>query len=385
MKLFSPFRTLSAGLCSAALFFIIVPLAFGADSSAFRDKFLGLYEQAAFKEVERLIKGNKAIVLKEARTILEEAKQDRPFEEKMFLINLSNKLALFYQDYFEGGDDLIEELKKYQKKIVLEDEEKNRKLMKWKNLEKIPGNFVLKKNMAQMKEKGLSPVLFPHWLHRTLFSCKVCHDEIFEMDRWTNAIVMEKIKKKQLCGACHNDTIAFGVNDDNCIRCHMAGTDKAEHLHNIKKIDHERIKNAAKRLGAQWHPEKIAGGKLPVDRFGFIDWVELRKKGVVKPLQSFDKEAAGEVKENKILIRSKSPAVRDILFDHKTHSSVIRCSSCHPAQFKEELGANKMNMKAIAQGRFCGYCHGKVSFTFKDCVRCHNVPKGGSVEGALIH
>ena len=378
-------RCLILALLFTASNIVSVPHATAKEQSSFRDKFIGLYGSTNFKEVERLIKKNKAIVLKEARIIFTEAKEDRPFEEKMSLINLSNKLTLFYQDYFTGGEDLLEELKKYQKKIVKEDEEKTRKLMKWKKLEKIPGNFVLKRNMDSLKEKGLSPVLFPHWLHRAFFACKVCHDEIFNMDRWSNEIVMGKIKKKKLCGACHNGKIAFDVNDENCIRCHMAGKPEGEHLHNLNKIDHQGIKSIAARLGAEWNPEKINGGKLPVDKFGFINWVDLTKKGAVKPLLSMDKSAKNEVRDNKILFKSKSPVVQNVLFDHKTHSLILKCSSCHPALFKEELGGNKIDMKAMSQGRFCGYCHGKSAFTFKDCKRCHNVSKDEAIRGVLVH
>ena len=361
-----------------------IPPVFAEADHKFRNKFIQLYNAVAFKEVEKLIKKNKDMVLVEARTIFMEAQEEeRPFGEKMFLVNLSNKLTLFYQDFFEGGKDLLKELKAYQTKIVKEEEEKNKKLMKWKNLEKIPGNFVLKRNWDKMKEKGVSPVLYPHWLHRTLFACKVCHNDIFKMDRWANEITMDKIKGGELCGTCHNDKIAFGVKEDNCIKCHMAGTPEGEHLHNLNKLDHEKIKAAAERVGGEWNPENMTDGKLPLDRFGFINWVEMDKKNVYKPLLSLKEGEKNEILDNEIVFESTSTFVQNVLFSHKVHSTLIKCDSCHPEIFKKELGKNKTKMKAISQGRYCGHCHGKVSFTFKDCMRCHKVPKGKIIEGAL--
>jgi len=68
--------------------------------------------------------------------------------------------------------------------------------------------------------------------------------------------------------------------------------------------------------------------------------------------------------------------VDDVLFDHQVHSDWIKCSTCHPAIFRDELGGNMIKMTDMAKGRFCGHCHGKVSFTFADCLRCHKKRRG---------
>lgn len=63
------------------------------------------------------------------------------------------------------------------------------------------------------------PVIFPHWFHRIRFRCKVCHNELgFEMRAGANEITMDKIIDGQYCGLCHNDEIAWGV--ENCDLCH---------------------------------------------------------------------------------------------------------------------------------------------------------------------
>jgi c(7)-type cytochrome triheme protein len=63
------------------------------------------------------------------------------------------------------------------------------------------------------------PVIFPHWFHRIRFRCRVCHNELrFEMRAGANEITMDKIIDGQYCGLCHNNEIAWGV--ENCDLCH---------------------------------------------------------------------------------------------------------------------------------------------------------------------
>ncbi len=50
--------------------------------------------------------------------------------------------------------------------------------------------------------------------------------------------------------------------------------------------------------------------------------------------------------------------------------------ACHPALFIDKLGANQMKMLDLSRGQFCGHCHGKVSFPFADCLRCHKKSAG---------
>ena len=68
-------------------------------------------------------------------------------------------------------------------------------------------------------QNDVRPVIFPHWFHRIRFRCKVCHSEFgFEMRVGANEITMGKIIDGQYCGLCHNDEVAWGV--DNCNLCH---------------------------------------------------------------------------------------------------------------------------------------------------------------------
>jgi c(7)-type cytochrome triheme protein len=149
-------------------------------------------------------------------------------------------------------------------------------------------------------------------------------------------------------------------------------------------VEHDKIKEAASRVGAEWRPEGLPEGALPVDKYRFIDWLELKRKGVIKPIASLNKDFTDETRDNLILFESTTDFVKNVIFSHKVHSTWIKCSTCHPALFTDKLGGNEVKMVEISRGKFCGHCHGKVSFTFADCLRCHNQPKGEVPDEVLI-
>ncbi len=66
---------------------------------------------------------------------------------------------------------------------------------------------------------GMRPVIYPHWFHRIRFRCKVCHHELaFKMRVGSNRITMGDIYNGKYCGMCHNNQIAWGL--ENCNLCH---------------------------------------------------------------------------------------------------------------------------------------------------------------------
>jgi c(7)-type cytochrome triheme protein len=65
------------------------------------------------------------------------------------------------------------------------------------------------------------------------------------------------------------------------------------------------------------------------------------------------------------------------VFTHWRHRIRYRCYVCHPRIFNMEAGSNKITMKSIGKGEWCGVCHnGKTAFKvdFKNCARCHFKP-----------
>ena len=77
---------------------------------------------------------------------------------------------------------------------------------------------------------GVRPVVFPHWFHRVRFRCKVCHSDLgFKFKAGGNEINMVKIIDGQFCGACHNGSVAWSV--ENCDLCHSANAATPTQVH----------------------------------------------------------------------------------------------------------------------------------------------------------
>lgn len=69
------------------------------------------------------------------------------------------------------------------------------------------------------EQEGVSPVIYPHWFHRIRYQCSVCHVDLgIQMKAGGNGMTMERIINGEFCGACHNGTIAWSV--ENCDLCH---------------------------------------------------------------------------------------------------------------------------------------------------------------------
>ena len=84
---------------------------------------------------------------------------------------------------------------------------------------------------------GVRPVVFPHWFHRVRFRCKVCHTDLgFKFQAGGNDINMVKIIDGQYCGACHNGSIAWPI--ENCDLCHSGkpGTKTQVHESTIQRL-----------------------------------------------------------------------------------------------------------------------------------------------------
>lgn len=77
---------------------------------------------------------------------------------------------------------------------------------------------------------GVRPVVFPHWFHRVRFRCKVCHSDLgFKFQAGGNDINMVKIIDGQFCGACHNGSVAWSV--ENCDLCHSGKPNTPTQVH----------------------------------------------------------------------------------------------------------------------------------------------------------
>ncbi len=94
---------------------------------------------------------------------------------------------------------------------------------------------------------------------------------------------------------------------------------------------------------------------------------------LIIPSFSFTKEFKHDVIIFKREFKSRSKAgMKPVVFPHKLHAESMKCNSCHNKLFKPKLGANKITMKKIMEGKACGACHNGVkAWPAFHCDRCH--------------
>lgn len=373
------------GLKLCLLFFAVAVLFTASTADAetkFRKDFRTSYEMNRFDALGFLVRTNKAILPAEITSLLDEAKAAESFDERMGLLDLANTMATMYKEWHGEGKYLIA-VEKFQKEELAKEEARKAEIAKWNRYESFTGNIIMKSSMAQMEAKGLTPVLFPHWVHRLYYDCKACHNGLFTMKKGGNGLTKAQILEGKQCGVCHNGGESFDALK-NCDRCHIVGKPGEDRLLSVKKADMNALKATAKRLGTGLNLDLMPKpGALPLDKIGGIDWMLMRKLKAHEPKKTIDKDFKEELRDNEILFLSPMPYVKNALFSHKAHTEQVACASCHQEIFKDEIGASKDTMADMAQGKACGACHGKVSFKFADCNRCHTKPIGEDVPGAL--
>ena len=128
-------------------------------------------------------------------------------------------------------------------------------------------------------------------------------------------------------------------------------------------------------------PDVVSLQQLPVDSYGFIDWVKAINDGTIAPRESINDKPPklgpedSETFSGDVLIRSKMKFMPDVIFPHSAHTEWLKCSTCHPRIFKKKAGATPITMAGIWKGQFCGRCHDKVAFPTRNCFKCHSVPR----------
>ena len=66
--------------------------------------------------------------------------------------------------------------------------------------------------------------------------------------------------------------------------------------------------------------------------------------------------------------------MRPVVFSHWFHRIRFRCKVCHSELgFQMRVGANKISMAEIIEGKFCGMCHnGDIAWSVENCDLCHS-------------
>ncbi len=198
----------------------------------------------------------------------------------------------------------------------------------------------------------MKSVVFPHWWHRTQFTCKVCHNDIgFPMKAGATDIRMADIFEGKFCGKCHNGNVAFPATE--CDRCHSLG---------IEVKANRNIGDIAKDF-----PKADFGNK--------IDWVKALRSGKIKPKGSLEGSEDMWIfdKDIDLPVTKFFPHPPDVVYPHKAHTEWLSCGSCHPNVFNMKANRDPdMSMRKIIAGQYCGICHGKVAFPLEDCFKCHS-------------
>jgi c(7)-type cytochrome triheme protein len=211
------------------------------------------------------------------------------------------------------------------------------------------------------KKAGMAPVVFAHWSHRSRYTCRVCHEELgFSMRSGDTGISRSQYTAGKYCGACHDGSVAFTVQEGkvrHCDRCHMKDTQELE-----KQFE-------------------AFAEKLPFAKFGNgIDWAAALRNGVVRPQNSLAAETSIRQLPEKLAVPMKlgTAAPRsDVTFSHEEHFAELDCSACHPDIFNiKKKGTKAFTMENNIFGNYCGACHMRVAFPMNDCKRCHSQMSG---------
>ena len=210
------------------------------------------------------------------------------------------------------------------------------------------GNIILNRVATA---NGQQPVIFSHWLHRTKYSCRVCHGELeFTMKAGTSEITERANRQGKFCGACHNGRIAFRSNG-NCERCHTG--DRA--------------------FNSQGLNDFLLKVPLPPTMFGNgVDWSAGLRDRSIRPLTYLKKKPPQDMKFDKeLLLEAEMSIIPPAIFPHKAHTPWLDCDNCHPDLFNIKKKGTHFSMVEILKGNYCGVCHLTVAFPMDDCKRCH--------------
>ena len=220
-------------------------------------------------------------------------------------------------------------------------------------------------------QAGLAPVRFDHWLHRSLYTCRLCHVDIgFAMEANATRITADANMKGFYCGSCHNGTrlhdkkkifASCSVNATpeermRCNRCHSVG------------------ENVQKEYNYASFVEKLPKGGMDE----LIDWEKAETRGLIHPADfligvSMQRQPLNTQKD--FSITSQSTWMPNIIFSHKKHVMWNGCEVCHPDIFPSvKKGVVKYSMLEISNGQYCGLCHNRVAFPLNECDKCHANP-----------
>lgn len=212
--------------------------------------------------------------------------------------------------------------------------------------EEFYGNTLIDKVSTSNNVKA---VVFPHWIHRVKFTCRVCHFEMeFSMEKNTTEISCARNKEGQFCGSCHNGKTSFAITEENCARCHTGDI-------YLFKDKYLAFKNS-----------------LKIKEKEKIDWNLLLEKKLISPKTYLNLNPSKDMEFDKTLeLEAEFHIIPPAIFSHKTHRRWLDCNNCHPDIFNIKKKGTHFLMSEILNKKYCGVCHTTVAFPMNECKRCH--------------
>jgi c(7)-type cytochrome triheme protein len=211
--------------------------------------------------------------------------------------------------------------------------------------------------------KSPGTVVFDHWLHRSQFTCRLCHVDIgFAMTAKATGITAESNRQGYHCGTCHDGKRVFKGKPifaacaetpatAECSRCHSGG-----------------------KTGVRKYEYNSYTARFPKDYYG-IDWQAAEARGIVKPVDFLEGVSMRKEKlqsREDFTIKTNLDWVNPVYFSHEKHTVWNGCELCHPEIFPTvRKSAAHYTMYSNVAGRHCGACHLKVAFPLNNCAKCH--------------
>ena len=217
----------------------------------------------------------------------------------------------------------------------------------------------------------MAPVVFQHWIHRSKFTCRVCHVDVgFAMKAGGTGIRAIDNERGYYCGSCHNGKLMV---DGKPVFAACAQTATME---DRKRCD--RCHSLGKSVASDFDFFRFSE-PLPKERFGNgIDWEKAEEMGLIKPateLEGFSGRKKTLAVQKDFALNPKVEGMPNIIFSHQKHTVWNGCELCHPDIFVGvKRGASHYSMIDITEGKACGACHVTVAFPLTDCQRCHSKP-----------
>lgn len=221
---------------------------------------------------------------------------------------------------------------------------------------------------------GLAPVMYPHWLHRSIYTCRLCHVDIgFAMKAGGTGITAKDNEKGFYCGTCHNGKMIFRGKPvfKACTNAHAPrGWLTPEQARRCDKCHSEG------KQPDQDYDFYSFTANFPKARFGNgIDWEKAETQGKIHLIDFINGVSARRpdfpIPSDDAIV-PKIKGMPKVIFSHKKHMDWSGCELCHPEIFSIEKGGDRaMTMSDNFSGKYCGACHGKVAFPLIECDRCH--------------